>query len=819
METKEAESHTLPDAFKGAEEAEDFIDNSGKLRTDYSKRRKVLNAFVGLSRIVRGGNKKVARKHDERLTIPALEHEVYEGRLSLRHGIYELSGPVPRGLLRCHQTVRLDILLLLVVFAGCFTSPACGMWGGGLGRLWLVPGGIVLLAVDFGVDLIYLVLLLLKFNTSCMTKNGRVELVGRSEIRKQLLQAAWFWLMMFTCLGHPLCELFVNPLFLCFKVFRIYHVLKLPESLARLEGSFVFRASRPAVLLFVGSHVLACSFTFVGNYVNRLDNTMYSTRFFSYPVPAGVSVYLQTYCESLHLLTGNLDNPLGEGDSIRQGQFWPLVLILGFAPFGSIILASFLSVIVREQTKLNVLQAHHEEKRAFITKALENLSISPILRRRVFSLIRYQEMSHDYAAFNALFDRRNISAPLEFALRVHLYHESVLNSTYFTKKGSNYVLEVIKVLEDRTFVPGDYVVRRGETGQEMYFIGRGELSVLVPSAVGTHRAIENDVSKAIVVKGLKKGDFFGEVALIQHCQRTAWVMAETYSVLSVLARKNMEPLWTYFPDYQKELQDAVEEVARRDQERKERQSILESLASRLAGESSQETQLSGRKRRVSRKAARRTTKCTVCFDAAPSSVSGGSRPDDEPTESERSEQKSPPRVSRLEGLSGAEDGVSDAEETPKNSGFKVKAVNSELCQFIKPAEGVIEVQRRPDPKVASLDFAPDGDSMQYLAKVVSRLVENQRLIDAKTEEALSRHAYLEEKVNQAVFDVATTPSSRASSTFKGGRGRGRGLAAPPPMRKSATSTSSGGGCGPRCKDNGCELAVPAIEIHGTPSLW
>lgn len=39
---------------------------------------------------------------------------------------------------------------------------------------------------------------------------------------------------------------------------------------------------------------------------------------------------------------------------------------------------------------------------------------------------------------------------------------------------------MVRVLEDKAFLPGDYVVRVGEVADEMYFISKGEVSVLVP---------------------------------------------------------------------------------------------------------------------------------------------------------------------------------------------------------------------------------------------------------------------------------------------------------------------------------------------------
>ena len=68
-------------------------------------------------------------------------------------------------------------------------------------------------------------------------------------------------------------------------------------------------------------------------------------------------------------------------------------------------------------------------------------------------------------------------------------------------------------------VPRDAViVRRGDAGESMFFIARGEVEVLVPSGPVT----------------LQEGDFFGEMAVIGRTARTATVIARRSCDLLVL---------------------------------------------------------------------------------------------------------------------------------------------------------------------------------------------------------------------------------------------------------------------------------------------
>ena len=210
-----------------------------------------------------------------------------------------------------------------------------------------------------------------------------------------------------------------------------------------------------------------------------------------------------------------------------------------------------------------MLGRRHNEHKVFLQRAVQILGIPKELQRRVFSMHYFQKMSHDIEAFQILFDGKNLSSALSSALKVYLYQESVLSCKYLSGKDPNYIIEVVKILEDVVCLPGEYVARRGEIAHQMFFIARGTLSILVPDV--QH---DRDVLKARALPHkLKLSDNFGEVALIQDCVRTAWIRADSYALLASLSRHHIEVIWRYFPEYKKELSDQVAETAKKDKQR------------------------------------------------------------------------------------------------------------------------------------------------------------------------------------------------------------------------------------------------------------
>lgn len=88
--------------------------------------------------------------------------------------------------------------------------------------------------------------------------------------------------------------------------------------------------------------------------------------------------------------------------------------------------------------------------------------------------------------------------------------------------------QVARVLRPRFAMPGEDIVRAGESGRDMFFIAIGQVSVLSES--GTALAT------------LQAGDFFGELALLSARPRTATVRAAGYCHLLQLRRRDFQRL-------------------------------------------------------------------------------------------------------------------------------------------------------------------------------------------------------------------------------------------------------------------------------------
>jgi glucose-6-phosphate 1-dehydrogenase len=107
-----------------------------------------------------------------------------------------------------------------------------------------------------------------------------------------------------------------------------------------------------------------------------------------------------------------------------------------------------------------------------------------------------------------------------------------------------FLSQVSLALRSRQVRAGDLIIRKGEIGREMYLLTRGEVEVL------------DDAGQ--VVKRLKDGDIFGEIAVLLSKPRTATVRAATPCDLFVLDKTDFGRI---LRDHQ-QFADSVAKVAR-----------------------------------------------------------------------------------------------------------------------------------------------------------------------------------------------------------------------------------------------------------------
>src|SRR5678810_132264 len=97
----------------------------------------------------------------------------------------------------------------------------------------------------------------------------------------------------------------------------------------------------------------------------------------------------------------------------------------------------------------------------------------------------------------------------------------------FSFLGRNEIAAVEPLFVESTHQKGEYICREGEEGDTFHIILEGELEVVVG---------QDETARVLSI--LKKGDFFGEMALLQGGKRTASVIVSRRALLVTLDRSS-----------------------------------------------------------------------------------------------------------------------------------------------------------------------------------------------------------------------------------------------------------------------------------------
>jgi voltage-gated potassium channel len=221
-----------------------------------------------------------------------------------------------------------------------------------------------------------------------------------------------------------------------------------------------------------------------------------------------------------------------------QTYYAMVVLALGAAMYGYIIgnVASLLA-------NLDVIRSRHLQRIETVNHFMRDRHVPRELQARV----------RDY--YNYLWDSRlgqetemleDLPRPLRVEIALHLNRAILEKVPLFRGAGEEFFRELVLHLEPMIFLPGQVLMRRGETGHQLYFINKGKVEVL-----------SRDDSEVLAV--LSDGDFVGEMALLSSQPRANTVTATEYCNVYALGREGFDRVLSGFPDVATEVRRIAEE--------------------------------------------------------------------------------------------------------------------------------------------------------------------------------------------------------------------------------------------------------------------
>jgi CRP-like cAMP-binding protein len=124
---------------------------------------------------------------------------------------------------------------------------------------------------------------------------------------------------------------------------------------------------------------------------------------------------------------------------------------------------------------------------------------------------------------------------LRFDLSLYLNRELIRKVPFFYDSEVGFIRRLAVHLKPQLYSPGDYILKEGEIGDSMYFISKGLVEVVA--------------SNGQVLSVLKSGSFFGEIAILFKCMRTASVRAVKYTHVYILNKQDLDATLKEYPQY------------------------------------------------------------------------------------------------------------------------------------------------------------------------------------------------------------------------------------------------------------------------------
>ncbi len=201
------------------------------------------------------------------------------------------------------------------------------------------------------------------------------------------------------------------------------------------------------------------------------------------------------------------------------------IMVTGVGAYGFVI-GNFSRLIMQaDQNK-----AEKKEKFQKLTTFMRHYNIPFTLQKQVVSFYAHMLQKEFSSADNIILSE--LPNALQNELEIYMKIKLIRNLPIFQGSTIPCLKMIADHLEQAVYSPQKNIITEGENGEEMYIISHGEVEV---------------VKDGKVIVTLSEGQFFGEMALIEHTTRTTDVRSKSYCDLYVFKEKDFNEVCEKYP--------------------------------------------------------------------------------------------------------------------------------------------------------------------------------------------------------------------------------------------------------------------------------
>ena len=301
------------------------------------------------------------------------------------------------------------------------------------------------------------------------------------------------------------------------KITKLRKVLKLTDSLVSLTN--YFRMISIILSTFFAFHLIACfwlEFT--------MDETLSPT---------------SNYLRSMYWVITTLTT-VGYGDITPSTDvtriFTMLIMLLGVAFYGVIIGIVSRLISIRDQHKREA-----SERIQRMLMLMQHYKIPWKLQEEVHSY--YKQSIGEKFALNDKELLIDLPDSLQKEIKNHMKIKIIKDLKIFQQASEASLKTISHYLKTIFYSPGDKIIKKGETGEELFIIAHGTVRVLD--------------KKQKTLAFINEGSCFGEMALLQDTVRTATVEAVTFCDLYKLSKDEFQKVINLHPEIMETFEQIV----------------------------------------------------------------------------------------------------------------------------------------------------------------------------------------------------------------------------------------------------------------------
>lgn len=225
------------------------------------------------------------------------------------------------------------------------------------------------------------------------------------------------------------------------------------------------------------------------------------------------------------------------------------ISIACFMLVGNVLQASVFGSVAALIASFDEHEAAFSKKIIATSERCRFLGIPENLSKRIRGY--YENLWRETKSINSDADAfiNELSPALICEVKFQLYRDMMKRIPFLSSKTLAPAIIEMLILHLRTviYMQDDVLIRKGEFGDWMGFIGsKGSVGILDPNS-----------DKCEILCILRKGDYFGEMALLQHTKRSATTVALTWVQIHVLCRQDLDYVKELYPTQAQILEDDI----------------------------------------------------------------------------------------------------------------------------------------------------------------------------------------------------------------------------------------------------------------------